>query len=279
MIIWIASYPKCGNTWVRAFLSAYYYSSTGKFNFELLKKIKQFPTREFFGRKFKSVDEVADNWLKPQKIIKEKKELCFLKTHNVYGAFKGKNFTTPEYTLGVINIVRDPRNVITSLMNHYTLSETDALNMISSIYRNLRDENDLEDFSNYSFISSWANNYNSWHNSKIKNKLLIKYEELEKETEKNFIKIVEFVNKLIGKNNKVDLEKLRTSIKTTEFEVLKRQEISKGFFEAVTDKNGNKKIFFNLGNKNNFEKILEKKTIDHIENSFKNEMRELGYLK
>ena len=39
MIIWIASYPKSGNTWVRSFLSAYYFSADGKFNFELLKKI------------------------------------------------------------------------------------------------------------------------------------------------------------------------------------------------------------------------------------------------
>jgi hypothetical protein len=31
MIIWLASYPKSGNTWVRSLLSAYYYSKNGKF--------------------------------------------------------------------------------------------------------------------------------------------------------------------------------------------------------------------------------------------------------
>ena len=40
MIIWIASYPKSGNTYIRSFLSAYYFSSDGKFNFDLLKKYK-----------------------------------------------------------------------------------------------------------------------------------------------------------------------------------------------------------------------------------------------
>ena len=58
MIIWLASYPKSGNTWVRSFLSAYYYSKDGKFNFSLLKKIRQFPSKDFFNDKLKSVDEL-----------------------------------------------------------------------------------------------------------------------------------------------------------------------------------------------------------------------------
>ena len=33
MIIWLASYPKSGNTWVRALLSAYLYSNDGSFSF------------------------------------------------------------------------------------------------------------------------------------------------------------------------------------------------------------------------------------------------------
>ena len=43
MIIWIASYPKSGNTWIRAMLSAYFYSKDGNFFFELLNNIKEFP--------------------------------------------------------------------------------------------------------------------------------------------------------------------------------------------------------------------------------------------
>ena len=115
MIIWIASYPKSGNTWVRSFLSSYYFTTDGNFNFDLLKNIKQFPSREFFKRKLTSIDEAAENWLAPQREIKLKGKACFLKTHNVYGSYKGKSFTTNEFTLGAINIIRDPRNVITSL--------------------------------------------------------------------------------------------------------------------------------------------------------------------
>ena len=45
MIIWLASYPKSGNTWIRSLLSAYYYSESGNFSFELLKKLHK---RDFY---------------------------------------------------------------------------------------------------------------------------------------------------------------------------------------------------------------------------------------
>ena len=279
MIVWIASYPKCGNTWVRSFLSAYYYSSDGNFEFELLKHIKQFPTKEFFGRKLNTVEEASENWLLPQKMIKKRKKILFLKTHNVYGAYKGKSFTTPEYTLGAINIVRDPRNVLTSLMNHYSLDENGALNMIKSLYRNLRDENDNDDFSNYSFISSWSNNYKSWRSAKNINKILIKYEDLQNDTENTFAKIIEFTNKLLKNNEIIDLKKLKKSVQTTNFNLLKKKEESEGFIEGVYSKEGRvKKKFFNLGKDNDYKKLLKSETIKEIEKSFYSEMKELNYL-
>ena len=36
MIIWLASYPKSGNTLVRSMLSAYFFSQDGNYNFELI---------------------------------------------------------------------------------------------------------------------------------------------------------------------------------------------------------------------------------------------------
>ena len=84
MIIWIASYPKCGNTWVRSLLSAYYFSKNGEFNFDLLKNIKQFPSREFFEKKVFSVEEASKNWLPIQKRIKETRKVYFLKTHKYH---------------------------------------------------------------------------------------------------------------------------------------------------------------------------------------------------
>jgi hypothetical protein len=48
MIIWLASYPKSGNTWVRSLLSAYYFSENGNFDFELLKNINVYPQKKIF---------------------------------------------------------------------------------------------------------------------------------------------------------------------------------------------------------------------------------------
>ena len=58
MIIWIASYPKSGNTWIRSLLSAYLFSNDGKFNFELLKNIEQFSSKNIFSKpNNKNVDQ------------------------------------------------------------------------------------------------------------------------------------------------------------------------------------------------------------------------------
>ncbi len=48
MIIWLASYPKSGNTLLRSILSSYFFSNDGKFNFENLYQITQFPLLEHF---------------------------------------------------------------------------------------------------------------------------------------------------------------------------------------------------------------------------------------
>ena len=279
MIIWIASYPKCGNTWVRSLLSAYYFSKDGEFNFNLLKNIKQFPSVDFFPNKIGSIEKASASWLPIQKKMKETKKVFFLKTHNVYGAYMGNNFTTPEYTLGVINVVRDPRNVITSLMNHYSINEEDALKMLCSVNRNLRDRNDKNNYATYSFISSWANNYNSWKMSKNIKRILIKYEDLENDGENTFVKIIEFVNNIMGKKENIDIDKLKKSVNSTKFDVLKKKEEKEGFNEAIYSmRNKKKKAFFNLGSKNNYKKLLKSETIISTEKLFKKEMEELGYI-
>ena len=279
MIIWIASYPKCGNTWIRSLLSAYYFSKDGEFEFSLLKNIKQFPSIDFFQKNIDSVEEASANWIPIQKRIKETNKVYFLKTHNVFGSYKGNSFTSPEYTLGAINIVRDPRNVITSLMNHFSIKEEEALKLISNVNRNLRDRNDKNNYATYSFISSWNNNYNSWKFTKNINKILIKYEDLEDDIERSFTRIIEFTNKIMRKENKIDIKKLKRSIETTSFDLLKKKEEKEGFDEAIySSDDGKNKSFFNLGKKNDYKKLLKKKTVQSIEDIFKKEMKELGYL-
>ena len=74
MIIWLASYPKSGNTFLRAMLSSYFYSKNGDFNFDLLKNIQQFPTKQIFKEMEVDISdnyEVAKNYIRAQENIKK----------------------------------------------------------------------------------------------------------------------------------------------------------------------------------------------------------------
>ena len=114
MIIWIASYPKSGNTWVRSLLSAYFFTEDGEFNFNLLENIKKFPSEDFISEKLRDPLEITKYWRPTQEEILKSKKIKFLKTHNCLMQLNNNKFTTTKHTLGVIYIIRDPRNVLTS---------------------------------------------------------------------------------------------------------------------------------------------------------------------
>ena len=87
MIIWLASYPKSGNTFVRSLLSSYIFSKDGNFNFELLKEIQQFPDNSLFkqlGVDTENEDEMYKNYINSQKLFNEKDSIRFLKTHSCF---------------------------------------------------------------------------------------------------------------------------------------------------------------------------------------------------
>ena len=277
MIIWIASYPKSGNTYIRSFLSAYYFSTDGEFNFELLKNIKQFPDKYFFDRKIPNIESAIKNYLPAQKKISENGKVKFLKTHSLLGLYKGHPFTIPEYTLGAIYIVRDPRNLLTSLMNHYSLSEQEALEFIMDNDRDIHDDD--KDFSSYAYLGNWGKHYESWSKTNKYRKLIINYEDLKNNKLNIFRDVIIFVNTLLNRTERVDIKKLEKAIETTNFNVLKKKEKDEGFIESVKDIEGKQKTFFNNGFYNNWRKNKNKGSIKIIEQKFKKEMGELGYLK
>ena len=278
MIFWIASYPKSGNTYIRSFLSAYYFSDSGQFDFELLRNIKQFPNPEFFDGPIKTIEDAANNWIFSQRKIKEKKKIKMLKTHNFLGAYKGQPFTTVDYTLGAIYVVRDPRNVITSVMNHFGLNVDKAFEFMTDIQKGTSFKIE-DDFSTYTFLSNWSNHYKSWAHSKNFRKLIIKYEDLEVNKYETFRDIVVFVNALLNRTERVDKKKLENAVKSTNFNVLKNLEKNKGFGEALySEKDKKKRTFFNLGFNNRWKKLLREDIRKNLESNFRSEMKELGYL-
>ena len=279
MIIWLASYPKSGNTWVRSLIVSLLYSENGIFNFKNLEKISQFPQTSHLmsiGVDVNNEKEVFKNFINAQNFInKERQKVKFFKTHSSLCKMYDSNFTDLKNTLGSIYIVRDPRNVVTSLAHHYDLSVDQATNVMI-------DKDRLMDKTAKNcrvFLGSWGFNYNSWKNLQNQKKyLLVKYEDLLNKKKTILLKIFKYLDSL-GLKSSLDMIKLNKVIKTTEFESMKKKEENETFYEAVIDNStGKRKNFFNLGPQNNWRKLLDKKNVDKIEISFEKEMLELGYL-
>ena len=278
MIIWLASYPKSGNTWVRSLLSAYYYSKNGNFSFELLKNIGQYPQKKYFDIKIGKPGEINSYWDISQEKISRKKKIKILKTHNSLLALNGKDFTKPKYTLGIIYIVRDPRNVITSLKNHYDLDYQQSLDFMLNEKKYLYDIQEKKDYADFHFLSSWSNHYKSWINNSFFKKMVIKYEDLENNTYKTLKNLIVYINSLQQVNEKIDEVKINNCIKTTNFEILKHKEKKEGFPENVYSKKTNKKInFFHLGSKNKWKEVVPKELHEKINNIFREDLKNLKY--
>ena len=278
MIIWLSSYPKSGNTYIRSFLSAYFFTNNGEFNFQLLKFIEQFPDRQFFNGFINTKEKASEEWLPIQREIIKSKKVRFLKTHSAYGSLNNNPFTSSEVTIGGIYIVRDPRNVLLSLMNHFSLNEDGALEMLCDQNRGIKSEDN--NYATYSFLSTWSNHLKSWSNIKSFKTILIKYEDLENNSEKNLSNLVKFINDLLKNNQGIDHQKFNKALETTSFVKLKKKEDKEGFSEAIFSKKEGEKIpFFNMGFKSDWKKILKKSTVRKVEEKFGKEMTDLGYLR
>jgi hypothetical protein len=283
MIFWIASYPKSGNTWLRTLISAYYYSKDGIFNQSILKKIGQFPEKRHFidfNYNPRNVTDTAKFWIKSQEKINKDKKIRFFKTHNTFGKVNNCDFTNKDNSAGCIYIVRDPRNVITSLENHYEMNHETSLKWMTNSKNYIYDVRNVkkDGYSDFQFISSWSMNYKSWNIQKKIPIKIIKYEDLLKETFFVFKGIVEFINKTLNIKEKINNDKLKNSVNSTYFDTLKKEEKKSGFVEAVpSKKDGKKNPFFNLGPENDWKKILDVDQQKKLTDIFKEDLIDLGY--
>ena len=284
MIIWLTSYPKSGNTWVRSFLVSLLYNKENKTNLEGLNNIPQYPLRSHFNNLLDNIDdinEVSSKWIISQKRINSDKKNKFFKTHHALCKIGKFSFTNYETSLGAIHIVRDPRNIINSILYHYSKkSLLEAKEFMLDETRALGKKFDPNSPSvnqdMFTVLTSWKTHYLSWKNFK-KNYLLIKYENLVSEPDKEFRKITKYLNDVM--HIKIEEDKIDHAIKSNSFENLKKIENRDGFKEAIKDKgSGEVKRFFNLGPNNKWEKILDSEIKDEIEKKFNVEMKELGYL-
>ena len=283
-IFWLASYPKSGNTMLRLFLSLYFFTEDGILNdfsvkknintlnnYNIYKKIRDIPPLDSFVA---NPETISNYWLRAQKKITElyPKKIFFFKTHNAQIKFNSFDFTNSFFTRGFVYIVRDPRCVLLSTIDHYghkTFEDATKYLLsdkhITYVKGNLMPE----------FILSWKSHFLSWRNFLNKNKnlgLIIKYEDMVKNPKEIFLKILNFLQTKI--NFEINLKKFTNAVDAVEFKKLQKLEKKITFDE----KSNSAKSFFRKGIVDDWESELPIGVAKLIERNFDEEMRNLHYL-
>lgn len=276
-IIFIASYPKSGSTWIRILLSSIIYSNKGAFEFRDLKKIQTFSQLSNFENlknykiKNNNLDPefTVNNWINAQKRINiEEKKTKFFKTHNIRGIVNKKYFTDKSVCAGFIYIVRDPRDVVISKA-HYN-----GITIDESIQRMLFDEKVTTTPNNVTeYVNTWKNHVISWYSFKDVPRLFIRYEDMINKIEMVISQLFEFINENSTYEIK-DNQHLKSNIlKTTDFKRLQNTEKTKGFVEK-----SEYAPFFRSGKSQQWKTVLTKKQIGLIEKNLMETMRHLNYI-
>jgi len=276
-IIWISSYPKSGNTWVRFFLANYFYNARKKnIGFSLLKNIDKFPQQKYLQsiadsyKLSKNPYSVSDYWLKIQtKITSTNENFVFLKNHNALVEIEGKEFTNERFSLGIIYIVRDPRDILLSYLNFdRNLSASEVYNRLvnKNLYCHVSRKNPFD----IEILGSWKFNYNSWRDGcKAIPRLIIKYEDLITNTYNTKLQMLNFLSKII--NFEINYDQLNFAIEQSKFNNLVALEKNHGFDES-------KNTFFNTGKSGNWKSKDEYKNFyEEIYKFAEYDMKELGY--
>ena len=279
MIIWLASYPKSGNTWLRLFLKSYFQKPDAKF--ELNSRLDDdfrstgFPDIKDLQRlkiDYNKFPEIAKNWETVQDYINLNNRTNFLKTHSSMCTVGQYKFTTHRNTKGGIYLVRDPRDVLISYSYHLSkdLEATFKLITDSFSYEIPKIPNENKTYKK-SLLGSWADHYNSWKSYKSSKILIIKYEDMVSNKYDTFHKILSYLNEI--DNTEVNKEKLIKALKQTEFEELQKMEKRDGFREKLKAD-----LFFRKGKTGEWKKDLPVDLAKKIEKIFHKEMVELNYL-
>ena len=277
MIIWLASYPKSGNTWLRMFLKSYFLKPGEKFGLENSRldnfKAQGFPDQEILDHlrvDYNKFEEIVKNWEAMQDYINLNNKTNYVKTHNAMVTVGSYKFTTTRNTKGIIYIVRDPRDVLVSLSHHMGIDYEKTFEHLSSSY-NFEYPSSGDKRYKKTLMGAWSDHYKSWKNFKSCKTLVVKYEDMVLDEYNTFKKIIKYLTEVDGAEYKE--EKLIKALKQTQFDELQKMEKNEGFSEK-----GKGELFFRKGKIGEWEKDLSVNLIKKIEKMFSKEMIELGYL-
>ena len=277
MIIWLASYPKSGNTWVRLFLKSYFLKQGEKFSLEgsVLDTFKPtgFPDEkvmEDLKIDYHRFEQIVKSWEPMQDYINLNNKTNFLKTHNAMCTINSYKFTTNKNTKGAIYIVRDPRDVLVSFAHHFGLNYEETFTQLTSSNSYEYPTSSGKSYKK-TIMGKWSDHYNSWKNYKSCKILIIKYEDMILNEHETFKKIINYMNEV--DNTEFNEEKFKKALNQSQFNELQKLEKTEGFTEK-----GKGGIFFRNGKIGAWKNEISVDLINKIEKVFYKEMKELGYL-
>ena len=287
-IFWIASYPKSGNTLLRAIISALFFSEDGYFDFQMLKHTTQFEMR----KRLDVINEINKNdflkigdlkvlskyWqlLQSKKNLNINKGFGFVKSHSNLVSLFNNWFTTPELTAGYIYVIRDPRDIAISWSKHSGLTLDKSIDFMidyKSCIEWSRSNSILpENIIPKTYLGSWDEHVLAWteNNFQVPH-LILKYEDLVYKKKESINNIIDFFKNSYQISFKNINNKISNIITSTNFENLKSLEEKKGFEEASQGR------FFRKGEKNQWKKTLDNIQIKKIEEKFKDFMNKYDY--
>jgi len=273
-ILWLASYPKSGNTWFRAFLTALMNNgevdindmrSDGIFSsrdtFDLVTDID---SRDLYDDEGKLI--VADVY---RYIAAERNSLSIIKVHDAFGPDpEGKNLIPEDITHCAVYFIRNPLDIAGSLANHMQFSIQEAVDMLndSSACMVAQSGNLNRSMQFPQHLSDWSSHVNSWTLKPKFPVLVIRYEDMLDNAFEVFERTLDFIGW------QCTSDEILRAISAASFEKLHHQETQKGFKENIKANQ-----FFRSGKKGNWEKELSKKHIMQIKSKHKNILEKYKY--
>lgn len=270
-IIWLASYPKSGNTWMRAFLhnllmdpkepvsiNAITHFCIGEASATLFNRFDPRPLSELTDR------EVAQLRPKVQELLTQASpDSVFVKTHNYLAEHEGAPLISMQYTAGAIYMVRDPRDVAISFAKHFGLDLDEAIDQLAhpSIGTPSTDRNAQQVY------GSWSLNVQSWTQVPMPGLHVVRYEDMAAHPIETFGRVAAF----LGLNP--PRERLEKAIAFASFDVLKAQEDEHGFVERTEHSR-----FFREGRAGQWREVLSAEQAARIVEAHREQMGRFGYL-
>ena len=272
-LVWIASYPKSGNTWVRAFLHNYIRQSDTPCDINKLTDLTVSDVNaghyQRYDKRPASQFSIADvQLMRPlvhRDLMDVDRTLVFVKTHNALCAVAGVPLITPEVTAGAIYIVRDPRDVAVSYRAHLGR----PLDEVIALMANPHAATGGTDTAIYELLSTWSEHVGSWTDQPDPRVHVIVYEEMLAAPEAVFRPLITWLSSTPPR------DRLARAIRFSAFDELRNQERNKGFVERVAESTA---PFFGTGRAGGWRDVLSRAQQARIERDHAAVMRRFGYL-